>query len=69
MIDVMFGDPLLSPWEKSFVESVGRAGWFYEYTPKQKAILKRIYNRQVQIYTKRPCEENGGEPVRKPVKS
>lgn len=45
MLDCMWGDPLLTEWESSFVNSVVRSGWYYEYTPKQKSKIKEIFNR------------------------
>jgi len=45
MLDCMWGDPLLSKWESSFVNSVVRSGWHYEYTPKQKAKIKEVFDR------------------------
>ena len=50
MIDVMFGDPLLNEWEKKFIESVARQGWLYDYTPKQKTKLLKIFHRQWARY-------------------
>lgn len=50
MIDVMFGDPLLNAWEKDFVESVASFGWHKDYTPKQKAVIKRLFEKQKKKY-------------------
>ncbi len=50
MIDCMWGDPLLTDWEKSFVNSVARSGWYHDYTPKQKSKIKEIYIRARKRY-------------------
>lgn len=50
MIDIMWGDPLLSPWETKFIESVARFGWFSDYSDKQKAVIRRIFNTQRARY-------------------
>jgi len=50
MLDVMFGDPLLNSWEWKFVESVTSFGWHFDYTPKQKAVIKRLFSQQGQRY-------------------
>ncbi len=51
MIDIMWGDPLLTPWEYNFVKSVASFGWRNEYSPKQKAVIQKIFRKQRQIYT------------------
>ncbi len=43
MLNAMWGDPLLSDWETSFVDSVARWGWLYEYTPNQKAKIREVF--------------------------
>ena len=50
MIDVMVGDPLLSIWEKKFIDSVIEQGWQIDYSEKQKAVIKKIYVKQRQKY-------------------
>ena len=51
MLDVMYGDPLLNAWEKEFVKSAASQGWYKDYSPKQKAVIKRIFDRQTKKYT------------------
>jgi len=50
MIDVTWGDPLLSSWEINFIRNIASWGWRHDYTPKQKAVLKKIYFRQYTHY-------------------
>ena len=50
MIDCMYGDPLLSDWEKEFVNSVCEYGWKFNYTVKQKNIIRKIFNQQQRKY-------------------
>lgn len=51
MIDVIYGDPLLSEWERNFIDSVARQGWHRDdYSEKQKAVIKRIFKRQRHKY-------------------
>ena len=50
MVDVIFGDPLLSAWEKKFIDSVAEQGWQRDYSPKQKAVIKKIYKTQRKKY-------------------
>lgn len=50
MIDVMYGDPLLSKWERDFIESVASFGWRKDYTPKQKAVIKKTFAKQKHKY-------------------
>lgn len=50
IIDIVFGDPFLTPWEKKFIDSVARQGWERDYSPKQKAVINKIGNR---LFTKR----------------
>jgi len=51
MIDIVFGDPLLSHWEWGFIESVCSYGWIADYTPKQKTVINRIYNKLKRLRT------------------
>lgn len=51
MIDIMFGDPLLGSWEKNFIDSVARQGWQKEYSPKQKAVIERLFKHQKRKHT------------------
>lgn len=46
----MFGDPLLNSWEKTFIASVAHQGWQKNYSPKQKAVLKRLFAQQKTKY-------------------
>lgn len=46
MIDSMWGDPHLNPWEAKFVASVARFGWFADYSDKQKTCIKKIFKKQ-----------------------
>lgn len=48
MIDIMFGDPTLSPWESKFIESLCRYGWLTNYTPKQKTCLEKLFDKQIK---------------------
>ncbi|MBA7667205.1 hypothetical protein ES703_75290 [subsurface metagenome] len=50
MLDCMWGDPKLTAWENSFVNSVVRSGWHYEYTPKQKAKIEEVFIRARKRY-------------------
>lgn len=50
MIDIMHGDPLLSQWETKFVRNVCSYGGHYNYSPKQKAVIKRIFIKQQNKY-------------------
>ncbi len=50
MIDVIFGDPKLNSWEKKFIDSVAEQGWQREYSPKQKAVIRKIYKTQRAKY-------------------
>lgn len=43
MIDCLWGDPLLNPWEKSFIESLTRYGWIADYTDKQVTTLRQVW--------------------------
>lgn len=45
LIDVIFGDPLLTPWEREFINSVEELGWEHDYSPKQKAVIEKIHAR------------------------
>lgn len=45
MLDCLFGDPLLSAWEKKFVENMIEYGWMANYTEKQKAKIKEVFNK------------------------
>lgn len=51
MIDCIFGDPKLNSWEKEFIDSVARQGWQRDYSPKQKVVIKRIYETQKKRYS------------------
>lgn len=44
-IDIVFGDPLLTPWEQKFINSVARQGWERDYSPKQKKVIDKIYTK------------------------
>lgn len=50
LIDIVFGDPLLTPWEQKFISSVAWQGWERDYSPKQKAVIDKIYTR---LFTER----------------
>lgn len=45
MLDVMFGDPNMTKWERAFHKSMCEWGWRSEYTEKQKAKIKQTFNR------------------------
>lgn len=60
MIDVMWGDPRLNPWEAKFVASVARFGWRADYSDKQKACIKKIFKRQRLLYENE--RKNRGSP-------
>ncbi len=45
MVDCLYGDPLLSKWEASFVENIAEWGWRADYTDKQKKTIKRIFEK------------------------
>lgn len=51
MLDIMFGDPTLSPWEKRFIKSVSEFGWLDNYTPKQISVIEKIFKKQKRKYT------------------
>ncbi len=53
-LDIMFGDPLLPQWEKDFIDSVARQGWQRDYSPKQKAVINKVFKKQYKIY----CNSN-----------
>jgi len=59
MIDIMFGDPELNDWSKKFLESVARQGWLKNYSPKQKAVIEKLYHQQQKKYQK--TSEKRGE--------
>ena len=50
MIDIMYGDPLANTWEKGFIPSVARQGWYKDYSLKQKAAIERLFNKQKRVY-------------------
>lgn len=53
MLDCMFGDPQLTKWEKEFINSVSRQGWYREdYSDKEKVVIKRIFRVQKDLYTR-----------------
>jgi hypothetical protein len=43
MIDQLYGDPLLSEWERRFVRSLAEFGWRADYTESQKQKLRQVY--------------------------
>lgn len=51
-IDIVFGDPLLTPWERNFIDSVARQGWERDYSIKQKAVIDKIHTRLFSERTK-----------------
>lgn len=42
LIDCLIGDPLLNNWEKEFIESISRQGWYKDYSEKQVCKLEQI---------------------------
>ena len=52
MLDIMWGDPLLSDWESKFIKDVARKGWIWDYTPKQKSKIRLIFLKQKVRYSK-----------------
>lgn len=40
----------MTPWEQNFIDSVSHQGWQRDYSPKQKAVIDKIYAR---LYAKR----------------
>ncbi len=50
-IDIMYGDPLLTLWEKDFLESVADQGWQRDYSDKQKAVIDKVFKRLHSIRT------------------
>jgi len=52
MIDIMSGDPELNKWAKEFVVSVAQQGWQKEYSEKQKAVIKKLFQEQKTKYRK-----------------
>jgi len=42
---MLIGDPLLSKWEKNFIESLSRYGWIADYTKKQVVCLNKIWEK------------------------
>lgn len=56
MLDIMFGDPLLTNWEKRFIRDVAEKGWLFDYTEKQAAKIKEIFRRQKRKYSKEKLE-------------
>lgn len=50
MIDVMFGDPKLNRWEREFIQSVIFQGWQKDYSPKQKAVIEKTFQKQRAKY-------------------
>lgn len=49
IIDCLWGDPLLSSWEKSFIESLSRYGWIANYTDKQVAKLLQVWRKMLRL--------------------
>lgn len=45
MIDILWGDPLLNPWEKRFIDNLSHFGWHTNYTDKQQSKLSEVFNR------------------------
>lgn len=50
MIDCIYGDPKLNKWERDFIDSAARQGWQRDYSPKQKAVIKKIFINQKRKY-------------------
>jgi len=50
MIDAMFWDPFLNNWEHTFITDVAQWGWHSDYTPKQKAVIERLFEQQKSKY-------------------
>jgi len=45
LIDIVFDDPLLNPWERRFIFHLSGWGWERDYTEKQKAKLVEVHAR------------------------
>lgn len=52
MIDVMMGDPMLSRWEREFLDSVAQQGWHHNYSENQKAKVRQMYAQQRAKYAR-----------------
>lgn len=48
-IDILWGDPLMTPWERRFVDNLSRWGWEHNYTTNQRAKLEQVFTRMKTI--------------------
>lgn len=51
-LDIMYGDPKLSKWERKFVISVGEQGWLRNYSKKQIRKTRQIFEKQRARYSR-----------------
>lgn len=58
MIDVLWGDPGLTRWEKSFVLCIARWGWHNEYSEAQKRKILQIFNKRKQAFLQKGAKHD-----------